>query len=300
MTEFDGKSRQHKAYITISCSGPEAPTTPRLGVFGTRHSRAGANLRFTTADCDWFYAHLIETNYDTGITEKHYRLVNPTREQLYTAISAAGEFLSEHLNTSEWDGGQITFIYAGHGCPGSGSWVFKDGEISATELVKMVAGAVEPNRRRCRIDLISDSCFAGAFFADLLSYSCGQMSDRLFLCDVFGAALSDEEAWEYETHGHGVFTYAFKAMFEPLMLGQPSLPRHKSTRIRDTDRLHSGGASWLTDDEQHAFEYTNGHLEVLGAGYVRFDNHEALTSEGIRKAMADALEAMPNVEVPIV
>ena len=271
-----------------------------MGIFGTRRSRAGADLRFTTADCDWFHAHLIEPNYDTGTAEKHYRLVNPTREQLYKAISAAGKFLSENINAPEWDGGQMTFIYAGHGCPGSGSWVLKDGEISASGLAEMVAGAVDPNQRRCRIDLISDSCFAGAFFADLLSYCAGPMSDRLFLCDVFGAALSDEEAWEYEIHSHGVFTYAFKAMFEPIIVGHPSLPRHKPTGIRDTDRLRSGGASWLTDDEQHAFEYTNGHLEVLGAGYVRFDDCEALTGEGVRKAMANALEAMPNVEISIV
>ncbi len=88
-------------------------------------------------------------------------------------------------------------------------------------------------------------------------------------------------------------------MFEPLVTGEPSLPRHKQTRIRDIDRLRSGGVSWLTEDEQHAFEYINGQLEVIGGGYINFHQVELLSSDQIRCGMADALNEMPNVEVRV-
>jgi hypothetical protein len=181
----------------------------------------------------------------------------------------------------------------------TGGWVLKDGVVTVSELADRVVTAVDRNRRRCRLDLICDSCFAGAFFADLLSYCWGSASDRLFPCDAFGAALSDEEAWEYWSFSHGVFTYAFKAMFEPLVRGRPSLPRHPPIGIRDTDRHRSGGVTWLTDDEQHAFEYTNGHLEVIGAGHLNLPSRETLSSGEIRRAMAEALNAMPGEEVQV-
>jgi hypothetical protein len=116
VTEFHGKQRSHKAYITVSCSGPELPRT-RSEAFGTRCSRTAADLRFTTADCDWFYAHLSEPNYDTGIAEEHFRLANPSCAELYEAITSAGRFLSQYISAPEWDGGQIAFVYAGHGTP---------------------------------------------------------------------------------------------------------------------------------------------------------------------------------------
>lgn len=88
-------------------------------------------------------------------------------------------------------------------------------------------------------------------------------------------------------------------MFETLAIGHLSLPRHKRTQIRDIDRLGSGGVSWLTDDEQHAFEYVNGHLEVIGGGNVDFRREEKLSNNQVCWAMADALNAMPFEEVVV-
>ncbi|MEJ7576792.1 MAG: hypothetical protein WKF74_07295 [Pyrinomonadaceae bacterium] len=298
MSEFHGKPRLHKAYITVSGSGPEKGTV-HSGVRGVRRSRDGADLRFTTADCDWFYEHLRQPNYDTGLAEEHYRLVNPTREELDRAIASAGQFLSQYIHQPEWAGGQMTFVYAGHGSPDTGAWVLKDGVADGIELSEKVAASLQPNARRCRIDLILDSCFAGAFFADFLSHNWTSLDERIFVCDAFGAALDNEFAWELDEYEHGAFTYAFKNMFEPMVTGEPSLPRHKQTRIRDIDRLRSGGVSWLTADEQHAFEYINGHLEVIGGGHINFHQVELLSSNQIRYGMADALNEMPNVEVMV-
>lgn len=170
MTEFHGKQRHHKAYITISSSGPEQGTV-RSSIRGGRRSRNGADLRYTTADCDFFYGHLREPNYDTGSVERHYRLINPRCKELSDAITSAGQLLAQQIGQPEWTGGQITFVYAGHGMQGTEAWVLKDGLVDGQKLVEQVAEAVPLNTCRCRIDMILDSCFSGAFFADFLSYS---------------------------------------------------------------------------------------------------------------------------------
>ncbi len=298
MTEFHNKQRIFKAFIAVSASGPDQ-ATERSGLFGTRRSRDGADLRFTTSDCDWFSDHLREPNYDSGIAEHHIRLVNPGLSDVMGGISEAGRFLSSHVSDARWDGGQITVIYAGHGTPTTGAWVLRDGNMDAVALAETLLQVVKSTSRHLRLDLVMDSCFAGAFVADLLEYSWSRPDHRLFVCDVFGAALPGELAWELDSHQHGAFTYAFRAMFEPLVLGSPSLPRHRPSGIRDTDRLRSGGVSWLTDDEQHAFEYLNGHLKVIGAGSARLYEAPVVDTGLIRSVMEAALDLLPDQYVPL-
>lgn len=266
---------------------------------GPRRSRDDADLQFTMADCDWFADHLRAPDYENGVTERHFRLVNPTCDQLVGAIDEAGRFLSGFVSEQAWSGGQMTFVYAGHGEPRTGAWVLAHGSLSGIELAEFVGASLKPSGRRCRVDMLLDSCFAGAFFADFLSHSWGPLENRVFPCEILGACLEDELAWELEEYGHGAFTFAFRAMFEPLMIGEPRLPRHRRTGIRDTDRLRSGGVSWLTDDDQHAFEYVNGHLSVIGAGYAELHGVNSVSSAQVRAAMADALAVMPRERVQL-
>lgn len=304
MSGFHGKQRLHQVYFTISCSGP---TKGRISsdIRGIRRSRDGADLRFTTADCDWFYKHFRQSHYDTVPAEKHYRLVNPTREELNHAITLAGQFLSQYIDQSEWAGGQMTFVYAGHGNSDTGAWILKNGTVDGIELIEKVAAAIPPNTRCCRVDLVLDSCFAGAFFADLLSHSWTSLDERIFVCDVLGAALSDESAWELDKYRHGAFTYAFKNEGGPIDMNEQSPLRNKQAEISYINRLilrqqrclRTGGVSWLTEGEQHPFEYTNGHLEVIEAGYINLHQVERLSSNQVRYAMTDALNAKPDVEV---
>lgn len=273
-----GKQRRFHVYVTISCSGPDAAAT-RINGFGTRRSRDGADLRFTTADCDWWHRHFKQPHYDSSEFEQHHRLVNPSRAQILEAVAEGGEYLSAHQGRPEWDGGSMNFVYAGHGDPGTGSWVCHDGVISGVELADAVARSVIPNPRRCRIDLIMDSCFSGAFFADLLGHSWGPQADRLFPCAAFGAALSDELAWEFEEQGHGAFTYAFQKQFRST--------KNISEQPAEPD-LRNGLVRLMTDGEQNVFEYENGNLEVLGAGHVDFSTYDSLTSSQVRAAMCAA------------
>lgn len=271
----------------------------RMGPRGARRSRDGADLRFTTADGDFIYEHLKEPNHDTGDNEHHIRLVNPSGRELRDAISSAGEFLSQFVSADDWTGGQMFFGYAGHGESGSGAWVLRDSSFDATQLADAVAAAVAENRRRCRVDMFLDSCFSGAFVADFLARSWSSLDDRLFPCDIFAASLHDELAWELDDHGHGAHTLAFKAMFLPKIM-KPSLPRHGLPFPQPVDELRNGGVSWITEDEQHAIEYTNGHMEVHGAGHFYLDkdgDRDSLTSGEVRSALEDALAVPYSTEV---
>ena len=85
MSEFHGKQRRFQVYIAVSCSGPDVAAT-RTNSFGTRRSRDGADLRFTTADCDWWHQHFRQPHYDSSDFEQHYRLVNPSRAEILEAL----------------------------------------------------------------------------------------------------------------------------------------------------------------------------------------------------------------------
>lgn len=288
MSEFHGKQRLHKVYITVSCSGPETSTV-RSGPRGVRRSRDGADLKYTTADGDFFHAHFKEPNYDSGTHEHHIRLVNPNSRELRDAISHAGEYLSQYVSADDWAGGQINFCYAGHGDEGSGAWVLSDTSLNAVQLADAVAAAVVENRRRCRVDMVIDSCFAGAFVADFLAYSWSSLDTRIFPCDIFAASLHNELAWELEEFGHGTHTLSFKAMFLPKII-RPSLPRHPPPFPQPRDELRNGGVSWMSEDEQHAIEYTNGHMQVHGAGHFFLDKlGDDFTSDEIELTLEDAL-----------
>lgn len=116
MGEFQGKQRRFQVYIAVSCSGPDVAAT-RTNSFGTRRSRDGADLRFTTADCDWWHQNFRQPHYDSSDFEQHYRLVNPSRSEIFESLLAGGEYLSEFRLHPDWDGRQITFVCAGHGNP---------------------------------------------------------------------------------------------------------------------------------------------------------------------------------------
>ena len=278
MGEFHGKQRRFQVYMAVSCSGPDGAPT-RTNTFGTRRSRNAADLRFTTADCDWWHQHFRQPHYDTSDFEQHYRLVIASRAEIFETILAGGKYLSGFRSHPDWDGGQMTFIYAGHGSPGAGSWVCHDGVIGGATLADAVSQSVSPSRRRCRIDLVMDSCFSGAFFADLLSHSWDTRADRLFPCTALGAALSDELAWEFQEQGHGAFTYAFRGLPTPLGSNgeQPAKPD-----------LRNGLVRVMTDGEQNGFEYENGSLTVFGAGHVDLSTYDSLTSGQVRAAMSTA------------
>jgi len=284
MDGFHGKRRVFNAYLSISASGPE-PGIVRSSLSGPRRSRDGADLAFTTSDCDWFVAHLREPNYDTGEEEHFERLINPTLPQVVSAVERAGQFLSSHVADARWDGGQFTVIYAGHGAQGSGAWVLGADHLHAIPFAEALLNSVDVTPRHLRLDLIMDSCFAGAFLADLLEYSWNREDRRLFVCDAFGACLADELAWELDERGHGAFTFAFKAMFEP--------------GIHDTDHLRSGGVSRFTGGEQHPFEYTNGALEVIGGGSINLSEATEVRSSRLRMAMDQALNVPPDASVPL-
>ena len=79
------KSRRWQATISISASGPEYD--PIFNDAGRKFvPRAASDLRFTTADSDYFATHFKKQDYDSCEFEKHFRLVNPTIWQVQKTI----------------------------------------------------------------------------------------------------------------------------------------------------------------------------------------------------------------------
>jgi hypothetical protein len=288
---FQGKHRRYQVYLTVSCSGPERSSV-LFGPAGRIRTRSGADLRYTTADCDFLYRNFSSKHYDTVEHERHIRLVNPTLQEVCAAIRSAGAYLSQFITNDDWDGGQITFCFAGHGEEGSGALVFSDSlpVLDAIRLAVSISAAMPPNDRRCRVDLWLDSCFSGAFLAEFLEFSWNELEDRVFPCSLFAAALHDEEAWELGRYRHGVFTYSLLCGSRLSIREVADGHRSGNQRILDMHRrgLWQNGVSYLTGGKQHAVYYENGHLEIIGGGSFRLPDLAAVT----RSAILDRLTSL--------
>lgn len=277
-----GKSRKHIAYLSVSCSGPAHGTTERIR--GTKYrTRDGADLKYTTADCDWFYSHVKREEYVKGLETKHYRLVNPTSNEFADALEDAISFLANFSDRADWDGGSIVLLYAGHGMNTTGDLVFANNSLplDAQDFIAFIAERIPKSEHRLRIDALVDSCHSGGFLAKLLWASHNHYSDKIFPCTLMGASLPDEAALESDRIRHGVFTFAYMEEYKIPSLAQPSwklIPKlcWYKFRKRDLRRLFSGGVSFLTRNRQNSVEYENGHMEVHGKGAfdIKSDSYE--------------------------
>lgn len=159
---FHGKARKYKFYISISCGVTDKVNREYLK--SKFYKKDSCDLRYTTADCDFFYSSLKENHYDTGVKEKHVRLINPTVEELKYALKEGVKYLNQFLEEENWRGGEVIFIFSGHGVNGSGAISLKDNIFSARDLAQIVSEARAKNDRRIRLNVILDSCYSGAFF----------------------------------------------------------------------------------------------------------------------------------------
>jgi len=267
-----GKLRKYSGYITVSCSGPSEPSVARSRLVTIR-SRAGADLRYTTADADFLYRHFSSRHYDAQPEDLHIRLVNPKRKDLLDAVAAMSYRLNAFRGKPHWSGGCIHLIYAGHGREGDGALVFPDGELTAQEYLACVANYAPPSETRTRLDLCLDSCFSGAFINELLNEAASRYKSSVSPCSLFAAASHDEFAWELPKYGHGIWTYAFMQELRKPSLCQrrPALlARVLIRRLLGLERreLHSGGVSFMTAGRQHSCFYENGTFMVDGAGLM--------------------------------
>lgn len=273
-----GKNRKYLVYISISCSGPEK--TEKFKLKGIKfRERSGADLRYTTSDCDWFFSHVRGDAYTKDHASKHIRLINPTSGEFADALSDSLQFLSQFLGEKDWDGGGLVLIYAGHGLKQSGSLVFtkKCLPLEARDMLFYISNIIPRSGRRLRIDAFFDSCYSGGFVANLLHAAHNEFNDLIFPCTLFAASLPDEPALESDKLKHGVFTYSYMQADNVPSLSQPRwlliIKMLIYTKLgKNKLRLIEGGVSNLTDGRQHSIEYENGYLEVHSKGAFRIES----------------------------
>ncbi len=291
----------HAAAITISCSGL-GKALVRSGPGGLRRSRAGADLQFTMADGEFFNNHFGTDGHDYEITSREW-LIEPSLDELVAALRLAAVSLAPFVNEDLQNAGGIIICYAGHGAESTGAMILKDGEVSGAALVDMIAVDVAGTLLR-RVDLVLDSCFAGAFLAEFLAcISQSGEGTKVRIVDARIAALHKELAWEIPALSHGVMTYVFNSLFKSNDFQERDvLARAVNTNDQPTIRrlLHRyvpNPVSYLTEGDQHSVEVTNGHyVEVPGGGHFEL-LYEPFSPDQLERTLARALSASMNTEV---
>jgi hypothetical protein len=209
--------------------------------------------------------------------------------------------VSRYVGTQLWKGGGISLYYAGHGAECTGAMVFKDGDVSGTQLAEMVAGGIMSDRYSrgdlLGIELAMDSCFAGAFLAEFLAAADSpEMKAKLLPRDMWAASLHDESAWELPELGHGVLTYTFKNVgngYVDMQQLAQAVDRNDQQFLRMALQGHvPNRVTFLTEGDQHAIELVNGHqMEVKGAGYFELPIDEPCSADQLKDALERCRDA---------
>ena len=94
----------------------------------------------------------------------HLLLIDPTKAEVLDGVVTAAEALESHRDMPGWSGGQIDFVFSGHGSE-DGTLHLSDSLLSVEELAEIVAARREGQRR-----LVSVALTAAIQGSPLLSY----------------------------------------------------------------------------------------------------------------------------------
>jgi hypothetical protein len=250
-----------------------------------------ANLRYTTADVDFWESHLQdEAYYDRSPTERHLRLSNPRRADVLAALREAIAWLRSYKDDPEWDGGALMFCFAGHGREGDGAAYCEDGMLlTPDEFTETLAqeAALTNRTGRLRVSAVLDSCHSGAFTTRLLD-ACWRDHRRFLIpFHVFAACMHDEFAREDCTLGHGIFTYCFSVRHS--LRGYAAQAVQPDNSFGPSLALAAGelGCSLMTGGAQNPVAYFNGsgHLEVGEQEVDLFDGDRLRDLQEVRERL---------------
>jgi hypothetical protein len=222
-------------------------------------------------------------------------LIDPTIAELEEAVAASTEYVLQARVAGIWNGGGIHFFYSGHGAPGTGAWVLRDGQLAGSELVEMVGSRSRADDEPRGIGLVLDSCFGGAFMAHVLASS-WRPSWNVVPRDMWVASLHNELAWELPHLGHGALTYSLlarRSYFDEKELAQ-AVAQREDALVRSVLFKHvPNPVTYLTDGDQHSIDLLSGHfMRVLGAGVVElYDAGDTLVAEQVMDALERAVHA---------
>jgi hypothetical protein len=279
-----GEMRNYRAYLSISASGPLL-NVDTMEILNATHTdmrpRALAELAYTTADVDFLEGNWASINYDTAPKELHLRLKNPTIEEFRIEMSQIQSWFSHCNDKDDWDGGCITFTYAGHGREADGALVLEDGNITwdsfLSELLTLVP---ENNGHRLRVIILLDSCYSGNFLTELQHTMRDEYSDKFSPYYSAAACLHDEVAREFRSLGHGLFTYCFSVngLTPESMVAEAIQP---DNTFGPSLSLVKGpyGCSFLTQGAQNPIVIDGDEMTVCGEPINLYDTQDNLLSK---------------------
>ena len=190
--------RKYSGVVVVSCSGqdePEIRTTP----YGEMRSRSGASLRFTSADADLVWRH-----WSKGINvpeEACVTIREPSVDEFFSLLSQVSRSLGKYPQGETG----IDLYYCGHGRPGDGAILLKDGTVTPSELILHLKTDLEPKMGARGLSMLLDSCYSAAFLFEMIALL--QYEGELRLYDALCSSMHDEKSWELTFLGHGAFTY---------------------------------------------------------------------------------------------
>ena len=185
----------------MASPGPYEPNMIRTQ-FGDIRSRSGALLRNTERDAQGVYEFWKKVEPDVP-DDLHILLIDPTIDEVESTIKSVSSSLSEGFCA------EIGFnlFFAGHGEPGTGNLRLNDGILPPTRLLELQADDVRRGDGAERtIGVWLDSCYSGAFLLRL-AIAAIEQSESFRLIEGLASCLPDEESYEWDDLGHGVFTY---------------------------------------------------------------------------------------------
>jgi len=287
------KHRRWEVFVSVSASGPEFSKVFERSGYLLR-TRMAADLDSTTADVDYLYDHFTEPEPDRPRTaEKHIRLVNPSRDEVFDGLSAGLQWLRTFRTDPEWDGGGLHFNFAGHGSEPDGALVLHEETLSVDDFLTHIdplAREISPPGR-LRLSAVLDSCHSGRWITRILDSCFHERIDHLVPFNLFAACMHDEFALEDSSLGHGLFTYCFSV--QPDAIGaygaQAILPHNRfgpSLSIAAGER----GCSLMSAGAQNPLAYWNGagHLEVTQESFsIEMPNGEFMNQAEMERALSE-------------
>ena len=268
------KYRKWNAFLSVSSSGPDYSDV--LAERGPKQRpRLAAKLAYALSDVDfseeyWRQEWQTVRDLDKAQEELHERLREPSRDEVLMAFENIGTWYRQRAILPDWDGGDLGFAFAGHGMAGDGSLCLKDGSISPDEFVDILLALSHPgrNNRQLRLNLFLDCCHSGAFLLRVLSRVSGKLEDNLYLYTMLASCMPDENAWETDDLGHGLFTFCFshRSTIDNMYIAEAILP---DNTFGPSLQIAAGGygCSIVSLGRQNPVEYMGdgtGSIEVCG------------------------------------
>ncbi|MFM2479712.1 hypothetical protein [Celerinatantimonas sp. MCCC 1A17872] len=149
-------------------------------------------------------------------------LKEPTKATLVSAINKFSAFIDKNKYDPEWMGGQLNFIFSGHGLDpedrkksNMSGLLLKDGVLTAKEFYDLVSDAVPKdaesdvilnNHGKCRLDVFLDCCYSGLFTSNIFGFFLDNPKN-VIPGKLWASSMPFQQS--YEQNSSGLFTRAY-------------------------------------------------------------------------------------------